>query len=138
MPLCSSCRLRYQKEKALERAGHLDFLFSGSSRGRRLQRDEIPNHLDVCLTGNPFPLVSVADEFKGFLKGLPTDQFLNVSTIAKYWSADFPLQRRYAHLESGTALVLAKAQKIVRKLFTLSKRCPKQPRISLPRERYAL
>ncbi|XP_019724878.1 BMP/retinoic acid-inducible neural-specific protein 2 [Hippocampus comes] len=76
-----------------------------------------------------------SDEFKGFLKGLPTDQFLNVSTIAKYWSADFPLQRRYAHLESGTALVLGKAQKIVRKLFTLSKRCPKQPRISLPRER---
>ncbi|XP_037131619.1 BMP/retinoic acid-inducible neural-specific protein 2 [Syngnathus acus] len=76
-----------------------------------------------------------SDEFKAFLKQLPTDQFLNVSMIAKYWSADLSLQKRYAHLESSTALVLNKAQKIIRKLFTLSKRCPKQPRISLPRER---
>lgn len=76
-----------------------------------------------------------ADEFKAFLKRLPTDRFLNVSTVAKFWSADLTLQKRYVQLESSTALVLAKAQKIVRKLFTLSKRCPKQPRISLPRER---
>ncbi|KAF3698915.1 BMP/retinoic acid-inducible neural-specific protein 3 DBCCR1-like protein 1 Precursor [Channa argus] len=76
-----------------------------------------------------------SDEFKAFLKRLPTDRFLNVSTIANYWSADLALQKRYAQLESSTALVLGKAQKIVRKLFTLSKRCPKQPHISLPRER---
>lgn len=81
------------------------------------------------------PLPISADEFKAFLKRLPTDQFLNVSIIAKFWSADLSLQKRYAQLESSTALVLGKAQKIIRKLFTLSKRCPKQPRISLPRER---
>lgn len=76
-----------------------------------------------------------ADEFKAFLKRLPTDRFLNVSIIAKFWSADLSLQKRYTQLESSTSLVLGKAQKIVRKLFTLSKRCPKQPDISLPRER---
>ncbi|KAG8013876.1 BMP/retinoic acid-inducible neural-specific protein 3, partial [Nibea albiflora] len=76
-----------------------------------------------------------SDEFKAFLKRLPTDRFLNVSMIAKFWSADLSLQKRYAQLESSAVLVLGKAQKIVRKLFTLSKRCPKQPRISLPRER---
>uniref|UniRef100_A0A8C7XZ23 Bone morphogenetic protein/retinoic acid inducible neural-specific 2 n=1 Tax=Oryzias sinensis TaxID=183150 RepID=A0A8C7XZ23_9TELE len=76
-----------------------------------------------------------SDEFKAFLKRLPTDQFLNVSTIAKFWSADPPLQKRYTQLEASTTLVLGKAQKIIRKLFTLSKRCPKQPHISLPRER---
>uniref|UniRef100_A0A8C9Z9M7 Bone morphogenetic protein/retinoic acid inducible neural-specific 2 n=1 Tax=Sander lucioperca TaxID=283035 RepID=A0A8C9Z9M7_SANLU len=76
-----------------------------------------------------------SDEFKALLKRLPTDRFLNVSMIAKFWSADLSLQKRYAQLESNTALVLSKAQKIVRKLFTLSKRCPKHPRISLPRER---
>lgn len=69
------------------------------------------------------------------MKYLPTDHFLNVSTIAKFWSADTSLQKRYAQLESSVAVVLGKAQKIIRKLFTLSKRCPKQPRISLPRER---
>ncbi|KAM4728664.1 BMP/retinoic acid-inducible neural-specific protein 2 [Anableps anableps] len=76
-----------------------------------------------------------SDEFKAFLKRLPTDRFLNVSTVAKFWSADLSLQKRYAQLEASTALVSGKAQKIVRKLFTLSKRCPKQARISLPRER---
>ncbi|KAG7227436.1 hypothetical protein INR49_000442 [Caranx melampygus] len=75
------------------------------------------------------------DEFKAFMKRLPIDRFLNVSMIAKFWSADLSLQKRYTQLESSTALVLGKAQKIVRKLFTLSKRCPNQPRISLPRER---
>uniref|UniRef100_A0A8C5I2X7 Bone morphogenetic protein/retinoic acid inducible neural-specific 2 n=2 Tax=Gouania willdenowi TaxID=441366 RepID=A0A8C5I2X7_GOUWI len=76
-----------------------------------------------------------SDEFKAFLKRLPTDRFLNVSTIAKIWSADLTLQKRYTQLESSTAMVLGKAQKIIRKMFTLSKRCPKQPTFSLPRER---
>ncbi|XP_053739038.1 BMP/retinoic acid-inducible neural-specific protein 2 [Synchiropus splendidus] len=76
-----------------------------------------------------------SDEFKALLKRLPTDRFLNVSMIAKFWSADMPLQKRYTLLESSTALVLSKAQKIIRKMYTLSKRCPKQPHISLPRER---
>ena len=81
------------------------------------------------------PIKPPADEFKAFLKRLPSDRFMNVSMIAKLWSTDLSLQKRYAQLESSTALVLGKAQKIIRKLFTLSKRCPKQPRISLPRER---
>ncbi|XP_037538054.1 BMP/retinoic acid-inducible neural-specific protein 2 [Nematolebias whitei] len=76
-----------------------------------------------------------SDEFKAFLKLLPTDRFLNVSTITKFWSADVSVQKRYTQLETSTALILGKAQKVVRKLFTLSKRCPKQPRISLPREK---
>ncbi|XP_036410598.1 BMP/retinoic acid-inducible neural-specific protein 2 [Megalops cyprinoides] len=76
-----------------------------------------------------------SDEFKAFLKKLPTDHFLNASMVLKFWAADSALQRRYGQLEAGTKLLLGKAQKIVRKLFTLSKRCPKQPKISLPRER---
>ncbi|KAL2097845.1 hypothetical protein ACEWY4_007052 [Coilia grayii] len=76
-----------------------------------------------------------SDEFKAFLKKLPTDRFLNTSAILRFWTSDSSLQRRYGQLEANTKLVLGKAQKIVRKLFTLSKRCPKLPRISLPRER---
>ncbi|KPP78734.1 BMP/retinoic acid-inducible neural-specific protein 3-like, partial [Scleropages formosus] len=75
------------------------------------------------------------NEFKSFLKRLPTDRFLNTSVILKLWNADSVLQRRYGQLEANTRQLLKKAQKIVRKLFTLSKRCPKQPVISLPRER---
>ncbi|XP_076152143.1 BMP/retinoic acid-inducible neural-specific protein 2 [Alosa pseudoharengus] len=76
-----------------------------------------------------------SDEFKSFLNKLPTDRFLNTSAILRFWTSDGALQRRYGQLEANTKLVTGKAQKIVRKLFTLSKRCPKQPRISLPRER---
>nr|XP_029497730.1 BMP/retinoic acid-inducible neural-specific protein 3-like [Oncorhynchus nerka] len=76
-----------------------------------------------------------SDEFKAFMKKLPTDRFLNTSLVFKFWTADAALQRRYIQLESSTNLILGKAQKIVRKLFTLSKRCPKLPRITLPRER---
>ncbi|XP_064197728.1 BMP/retinoic acid-inducible neural-specific protein 3-like isoform X1 [Anguilla rostrata] len=76
-----------------------------------------------------------SEEFKAFLKRLPSDHFLNSSTVLKFWTADSALQRRYGQLEAGTKLLQGKAQKIVRKLFTLSKRCPKQPKLSLPRER---
>uniref|UniRef100_A0A3Q1F7X6 Bone morphogenetic protein/retinoic acid inducible neural-specific 2 n=1 Tax=Acanthochromis polyacanthus TaxID=80966 RepID=A0A3Q1F7X6_9TELE len=95
----------------------------------------LSNFVLLSLSLPPSSLFLPTDEFKAFLKRLPTDRFLNVSMIAKFWTADLSLQKRYAQLESSTALVLGKAQKIVRKLFTLSKRCPKQPRISLPRER---
>lgn len=80
-------------------------------------------------------LFAFSDEFKVFLKKLPIDRFLNTSAILKFWSLDTALQRRHAQLETSTKLVFNKANKIVRKLFTLSKRCPKQPKISLPRER---
>ncbi|XP_026119504.1 BMP/retinoic acid-inducible neural-specific protein 3-like, partial [Carassius auratus] len=75
------------------------------------------------------------DEFKAFLKKLPTDHFLNTSAVLKFWTSDLVLQRRYGLLEASTKVVLGKAIKIVRKLFALSKRCPTQPKISLPRER---
>ncbi|XP_066537925.1 BMP/retinoic acid-inducible neural-specific protein 2 [Hoplias malabaricus] len=76
-----------------------------------------------------------SDEFKAFLKKLPIDRFLNSSAILRYWSSDLALQRRHGLLDASTKVILGKAQKIVRKLFTLSKRCPKQPKISLPRDR---
>ncbi|MBN3326301.1 BRNP3 protein, partial [Atractosteus spatula] len=76
-----------------------------------------------------------SDEYKSFLKRLPADRFLNTSVILQYWTADSSLQHRYGQLDASTKQLLGKAQRIVRKLFTLSKRCPKQPKISLPRER---
>ncbi|KAL7879816.1 hypothetical protein SRHO_G00020700 [Serrasalmus rhombeus] len=76
-----------------------------------------------------------SDEFKAFLNNLPTDRFLNTTAILRFWNSDLALQRRHGLLEGTTRVILGKAHKIVRKLFTLSKRCPKQPKISLPRDR---
>ncbi|XP_048833467.1 BMP/retinoic acid-inducible neural-specific protein 3-like [Brienomyrus brachyistius] len=76
-----------------------------------------------------------SDEFKMFLTRLPQNYFLNISTIQHLWSMDSAFQRRYEQLESSMRGLLRRAQRVVYKLFRLSKRCQKQPHISLPRER---
>lgn len=78
---------------------------------------------------------SLPDEFKFFMKRLPTNYFLNTSTIMHLWTMDSNFQRRYEQLENSMKQLFLKAQKIVHKLFSLSKRCQKQPFISLPRQR---
>nr|XP_032624403.1 BMP/retinoic acid-inducible neural-specific protein 3 isoform X3 [Chelonoidis abingdonii] len=75
------------------------------------------------------------DEFKFFMKRLPMNYFLNTSTIMHLWTMDSNFQRRYEQLENSMKQLFLKAQKIVHKLFSLSKRCHKQPLISLPRQR---
>ncbi|XP_044530839.1 BMP/retinoic acid-inducible neural-specific protein 3 [Gracilinanus agilis] len=76
-----------------------------------------------------------SDEFKLFMKRLPMNYFLNTSTIMHLWTMDSNFQRRYEQLENSMKQLFQKAQKIVHKLFSLSKRCHKQPLISLPRQR---
>ncbi|KAI4578104.1 hypothetical protein MJG53_010959 [Ovis ammon polii x Ovis aries] len=77
-----------------------------------------------------------SDEFKFFMKRLPMNYFLNTSTIMHLWTMDSNFQRRYEQLENSMKQLFLKAQKIVHKLFSLSKRCHKQPLISLPRQRH--
>ncbi|KAL6051661.1 hypothetical protein STEG23_011426 [Scotinomys teguina] len=50
------------------------------------------------------------------------------------WTMDSNFQRRYEQLENSMRQLFLKAQRIVHKLFSLSKRCHKQPLISLPRQ----
>ncbi|XP_036211102.1 BMP/retinoic acid-inducible neural-specific protein 3 isoform X1 [Myotis myotis] len=78
-----------------------------------------------------------SDEFKFFMKRLPMNYFLNTSTIMHLWTMDSNFQRRYEQLENSMKQLFLKAQRIVHKLFSLSKRCHKQPLISLPRQRTA-
>ncbi|XP_061489989.1 BMP/retinoic acid-inducible neural-specific protein 3 isoform X1 [Rhineura floridana] len=76
-----------------------------------------------------------SDEFKLFMKRLPMNYFLNTSAILHLWTMDSNFQHRYEQLETSMKQLFLKAQKIVHKLFSLSKRCHKQPLISLPRQR---
>ncbi|XP_073707819.1 BMP/retinoic acid-inducible neural-specific protein 3a.2 [Garra rufa] len=76
-----------------------------------------------------------SDEFKTFLMRLPQNFFLNSSMIQHLWSLDGVFQRRYEQLESSMKSLFKRAQRVVYKLFSLSKRCQKQPHINLPRER---
>ncbi|MGH0137505.1 UNVERIFIED_CONTAM: hypothetical protein FKN15_001018 [Acipenser sinensis] len=76
-----------------------------------------------------------SDEFKSFVKTLPLDHLMNTSTIFHLWTKDSSLQRLYEQLEGSMRQLHDKAQKLIQKMFNLSKRCEKQPQYRLPRER---
>ncbi|CAG03698.1 unnamed protein product [Tetraodon nigroviridis] len=76
-----------------------------------------------------------SDEFKAFYTRLPQNYFLNVSTLQHLWSLDAAFQWRYEQLEASMRLLSRRAQRVIFKLFSLSKRCNRQPQIHLPRER---
>lgn len=80
-------------------------------------------------------LHTFADEFKAFLMRLPQNFYLNASAIHHLWLLDGMFQQRYELLESNMKGLYRRAERVVYKLFSLSKRCQKQPVINLPRER---
>ncbi|XP_036410186.1 BMP/retinoic acid-inducible neural-specific protein 3-like [Megalops cyprinoides] len=76
-----------------------------------------------------------SDEFRSFVKRLPQDHLLNMSAIFQLWNKDVHLQRLYKQLEGNLQQICSKTQKMIQKLFNLSKRCDKQPQYRLPRDR---
>lgn len=78
----------------------------------------------------------LTDEFKAFYSRLPQNYFLNVSTIQHLWSLDSLFQWRYEQLENSMRVLSKRAQRVIFKLFSLSKRCHRQPQVRLPRERW--
>lgn len=75
------------------------------------------------------------EDFQNFVRRLPTFYALNTSAVQYFWKMDSGVQQRFQLLETNTQQLLSKAQRIVGKLFKLSKRCRTQPKISVPRER---
>jgi hypothetical protein len=75
------------------------------------------------------------EEFQTLLKRLPSDRFLNSTAISQYWTMDSNLQHRYQQLGASLKVLLKKMHRIVRRLFNLCKRCHRQPRFRLPKER---
>ncbi|KAM6921713.1 BMP/retinoic acid-inducible neural-specific protein 3 [Xenentodon cancila] len=76
-----------------------------------------------------------SDEFQNFVRRLPTFYALNTSAIQYFWKMEPTIHQRYKQLELSTQQLLSKARRIVKKLFTLSKRCQSQPKIVMLRER---
>uniref|UniRef100_A0A3Q0RR65 Bone morphogenetic protein/retinoic acid inducible neural-specific 3a, tandem duplicate 2 n=1 Tax=Amphilophus citrinellus TaxID=61819 RepID=A0A3Q0RR65_AMPCI len=76
-----------------------------------------------------------SEEFKAFYARLPQNYFLNVSTIQHLWSLDSLFQWRYEQLENSMRVLSRRAQRVIFKLFSLSKRCHRQPQVRIPRER---
>ncbi|KAH0615549.1 hypothetical protein JD844_004966 [Phrynosoma platyrhinos] len=77
-----------------------------------------------------------SDEFKSFMKRLPSNHFLTIGSIHQHWGNDWDLQNRYKLLQSSMEIQRQKIQRTARKLFGLSIRCRHNPNHQLPRERY--
>uniref|UniRef100_A0A8C3TS38 BMP/retinoic acid inducible neural specific 2 n=1 Tax=Catharus ustulatus TaxID=91951 RepID=A0A8C3TS38_CATUS len=76
-----------------------------------------------------------SEEFQALVKRLPTDRFLNRTTISHFWTMDLDVQHRYQQLGTSLKLLSRKTYRLIRRLFNLSKRCQRQPRFKLPKER---
>ncbi|NWZ77855.1 BRNP2 protein, partial [Poecile atricapillus] len=76
-----------------------------------------------------------SEEFQALVKRLPTDRFLNRTAISHFWTMDLDVQHRYQQLGTSLKLLSRKTYRFIRRLFNLSKRCHRQPRFKLPKER---
>ncbi|XP_071773814.2 BMP/retinoic acid-inducible neural-specific protein 3-like [Centroberyx gerrardi] len=76
-----------------------------------------------------------SEEFQSFVGKLPTHYAVNTSVVEHLWRTDANLLQRYRQLETSSNQLFTKARRTANKLFSLSKRCRKQPKIVLQRER---
>ncbi|XP_055009680.1 BMP/retinoic acid-inducible neural-specific protein 1 [Boleophthalmus pectinirostris] len=76
-----------------------------------------------------------SDEFKSFLKRMPSTHFLPISSVHLLWGSDWDLQARYRLLQSSLEIQRLKIHRTARKLFSLSIRCHHNPNHQMPRER---
>ncbi|KAM6397775.1 BMP/retinoic acid-inducible neural-specific protein 2 isoform 1-T1 [Pluvialis apricaria] len=76
-----------------------------------------------------------SEEFQALVKRLPGDHFLNRTAISHFWAMDLDIQHRYQQLGTSLKLLSRKTHRLIRRLFNLSKRCHRQPRFRLPKER---
>ncbi|NWV34406.1 BRNP2 protein, partial [Grantiella picta] len=76
-----------------------------------------------------------SEEFQALVKRLPTDRFLNRTAISHFWAMDLDVQHRYQQLGTSLKLLSRKTYRLIRRIFNLSKRCQRQPRFKLPKER---
>ncbi|KAM6066657.1 BMP/retinoic acid-inducible neural-specific protein 2 [Chlamydotis macqueenii] len=76
-----------------------------------------------------------SEEFQALVKRLPGDRFLNRTAISHFWAMDLDVQHRYQQLGTSLKLLSRKTHRLIRRLFNLSKRCHRQPRFKLPKER---
>ncbi|XP_069575594.1 BMP/retinoic acid-inducible neural-specific protein 3-like [Brachyistius frenatus] len=70
-----------------------------------------------------------SEEFQSFVGKLPTHYAVNTSVVEQWWRSDGGLLQRYRQLEASSDQLFAKARRATNKLFSLSKRCRKQPKI---------
>uniref|UniRef100_A0ACB8F3G7 BMP/retinoic acid-inducible neural-specific protein 2 n=1 Tax=Sphaerodactylus townsendi TaxID=933632 RepID=A0ACB8F3G7_9SAUR len=78
---------------------------------------------------------TVPEELQALVKKFPGDRFWNITAISQYWAMDLDIQHRYQKLGTILKMLSKKTHRIVRRLFNLAKRCRRQPRFRLLKER---
>lgn len=76
-----------------------------------------------------------SEELQALVKKIPVDRFWNITAISQYWAMDLDIQHRYQKLSTALKMLSKKTHRIVRRLFNLAKRCRRQPRFRLLKER---
>ncbi|XP_031149547.1 BMP/retinoic acid-inducible neural-specific protein 3-like isoform X1 [Sander lucioperca] len=76
-----------------------------------------------------------SEEFQSFVGKLPTHYAVNTSVVEHMWRTDASMLQRYRQLETSSNQLFTKARHAANKLFSLSKRCRKKPKIVLQRTR---
>ncbi|KAJ7331875.1 hypothetical protein JRQ81_014055 [Phrynocephalus forsythii] len=76
-----------------------------------------------------------SEELHFAVKKFPVDRFLNLTAISQYWAMDPDIQHRYQKLGTTLKMLSKKTHRIVHRIFNLAKRCQRQPRFILPKER---
>nr|XP_045372526.1 BMP/retinoic acid-inducible neural-specific protein 2 [Camelus bactrianus] len=67
--------------------------------------------------------------------GAKVKRHVSQEIIGPFWAMDASLQHRYQQLGASLKVLFKKTHRLVRRLFTLCKRCHRQPRFRLPKER---
>lgn len=80
-------------------------------------------------------LFVLPEEFQNFVGNLPTHYAANTSVVEHLWRTDASLPQRYRQLETSSKQLFTKARRTANKLFSLSKRCQKQPKIVVQKPR---
>ena len=99
------------------------------------RRQSLLIHVAFCLFVLCFFFSSLPEEFQSFVGKLPTHYAVNTSAVEHLWRTDGSLPPRYRQLEANSNQLFAKARRTANKLFSLSKRCRKQPQMVLQRPR---
>ncbi|KAM9322914.1 BMP/retinoic acid-inducible neural-specific protein 3-like [Pholidichthys leucotaenia] len=76
-----------------------------------------------------------SEEFQSFVGKLPTHYAVNTSVVEHLWRMDASLLQRYRQLETSSSQLVTKAHRTINKIFSLSKRCQKHPKIIMQQPR---
>ncbi|KAL8178049.1 UNVERIFIED_CONTAM: BMP/retinoic acid-inducible neural-specific protein 2 [Gekko kuhli] len=85
--------------------------------------------------GSHYQQFEESEELQALVKKFPADRFWNITAISQYWAMDLDIQHRYQKLSTALKMLSKKTHRIVRRLFNLAKRCRRQPRFRLLKER---